>query len=69
MHKKLVSTSCELYRILANTNPHLLVKCKQLLYDMVEADPSFSAMVGLILSQIALSIKVEFALLPPCSLH
>ena len=46
-----MSTSCELYRIIANTNPHLLIKCKQLLYDLVGADKSFSAMVGLILSQ------------------
>ena len=59
LRPKLTSLSLELFKTISETNPRLLAECKSLMYKIAESNATkFSAMVGLILSQTALTMEV-----------
>ena len=57
-YPEVVSSSCELFTALASNNPQVLVDCKDIVYALAKHNTKYTANTGMILTQVAISIKV-----------
>ena len=57
-YPEVVSSSCELFTALASNNPQVLVDCKDIVYALAKHNKKYTANTGMILTQVAISIKV-----------